>query len=341
MSSPLIEASDISEPNPALSTVGLNELNPITSPLSGTSDEQAPSPPSTSRGVARSSKITPLAARVSPYDRRFRASKHSDPASDTVLRRRSKNIGISNPLAGLPAFLGESPRQSKKLHKEQCHTPPPAASMSTPPAATLTPPVATPASPAVTPTPEPCIPLTPETMELSSPQPQAPEAVFTDETLDDVMATPNLQEQCTSLPQVSPDAVPEKQDATITLPTIPPVEVDDGLMSYEEFERIVDSSTGRSKREKQGRPIYKPYGSKPNRKTKSALRSGSSSRHPSKVRFAEDVCEPDDISSLLSSLGVGDEEESESDEDDDAPITERDAVLFILDAIESIQDSSR
>ncbi len=227
------------------------------------------------KSAVRSLKWTSRAANACPYNRRGRAVKTSvSPTS--VPRRRAKNGRLANPLAGLSAFMGSPTDRSKSFRNTKQ--------------------LGTSTTAAMPKADHPVAPEIDEKIDLPDDGDKAscskePQVKVSSDACSESQPTPNSQDESMSPlftpinspqepSQLLPNLPSEKPDEPISQPSSHFTEIDDGLMSYEEFEikQSRDSVAGRFRQGRQHRSAFKPYDKRTDRSARSAFRKKDGSK---------------------------------------------------------------
>ncbi|KAJ3476901.1 hypothetical protein NLI96_g10832 [Meripilus lineatus] len=260
------------------------------------------------RDAIRTAKSTPRSFQSLPYSRQNTAPSRSRPRS--------------NPLAGLEEFINGGPSRGSKgrlvtkfstlLITPVTIVAPPLQSAPPPPQPESgpIPPAASP--PTITDACNNSDKSDDEPMSYSSPDEAAP-SVDGINTIDSLLSSINLGDDPCDLPD------------------------------FEDVEKFYTSAAGRSEKMKENRkhvactPYTRPTISARNKDATAPLR-------PKKVRFAEDPVDLvaqrlEELANQIASLNVAEEEETNEEPpvESNTPVSDREALLFIIDALEDVQ----
>ncbi|KAJ3480572.1 hypothetical protein NLI96_g8247 [Meripilus lineatus] len=275
-------------------------LNLASSPLSGSSREWA-----TPRGVIRIAKKPSPSFRAVPYSRENTAPSRS---------RQPRN-----PLAGLEQFINGGPSRGSKGRLVTKFS-------------TLT--------------------ITPVTIVAPPLQSNPPLPQSEPSPIPPAMSPPTVTNACdnsggepmlSSLPDAAPLPVGDTTAVDSFLSSIDLGDDSCDLPDFEDVETYYASAVGRSDKAKEDRKhvAYTPY----TRPTTSARNKDATvPRRAKKVRLVEDHIDPEaqrleELANQIASLNVAEEEEpnEEPPVESNTPVSDREALLFIIDVLEDVQ----
>ncbi|KAJ3474969.1 hypothetical protein NLI96_g12139 [Meripilus lineatus] len=260
------------------------------------------------RDTVRTAKSTPRSFPSLPYSRQNTAPSRSRPRS--------------NPLAGLEEFINGGPSRGSKGRLVTKFS-----TLSITPVTIVAPPLQS-APPLPQPESEPI-----------------PPAASPPTTTDARNASDNSDDEPMSYSPPD-EAAPSVDDINTIDSLLGSINLGDDpcdLPDFEDVEKLYTSAAGRSDKTKEDRKhiTYTPY-TRPTTSVRN--KDASASRRPKKVRFAEDPVDLvsqrlEELANQIASLNVAEEEETNEEPpvESNTPVSDREALLFIIDALEDVQ----